>query len=75
VDFQTYLLVFRHSIYWFYLAFAVGCAGGSTSSAKPRSSSWVQSVHCMSFCFCAVDVFMTRSMNSRNKNGDINLRG
>jgi hypothetical protein len=27
------------------------------SSAKSTSSSWVQSVHCMPFCFCTVDVY------------------
>jgi hypothetical protein len=73
VDVQTYLFsVFHHSS----PAFAVGCTrGGLSHTQSPGHQAESKSAHCMPFCFCAVDVFMTQSMASRNKNSDINVRG
>ena len=40
------------------------------SSAKSRSSGWVQGVHCIPFPLWAVDFSNTQSMTSRNRKGD-----
>ncbi len=63
VEFSTTMLVFSCICCWVWKRRA-------KSSAKSRSSSWFHRVHWMAFRFSTVDVFMTQSMASRNKNGD-----